>query len=766
MGRSRKTTPEDALRLQVSAELVDVRPDEKPPELVAYAFSPGGASLDRARLAGGKAELSVPRREDAQSVRVVIGPAVEAEEGEALAELLRLGASERMLRIDPELFEPELRFRIPRPGWLCWLRGLCVVRGKLLKRVTSGGVPIDLPVCDAEVEIYEVDPIPVLVPKIPIDILERLREIVRLPVPPFPPPPPDGPFRPPRPEPDPSPIDELIAESAALFAATPPHRPAQPAGDFVTRSELALLAEERFRERGGGSAAAEDETGRIVALVPEEPPASDPEEARAAIRALADSSEIRLAASQSVTAFRDALIRQPALVRPLLCALFPPLVTTQLVATATTDDCGRFQATFSQGCSSDTPDLYFVAYRRIWFLRVPIYRPLPIACHTYWNYVCGTEVTLYTSSPLAHTCPPCRPVVAGKHWVLVAAIGNTPLSRIHGTGASLTSAPGDIGLTDYGAPFGGLIRLRVEFDNSLRDELNVRYYRVSWKRAGTLNPYVPLDTEVHRHYAHWVGSALVLEVYPLGPQVVGGEAALFEIPPALPPVGQWTIPDAVEDTTSAKFPTGGSTIATFGLVPPSAAGIYKLRLELFDAGGNPVDIGSLGIHYVVPTSTDLSGTILTADAATLGLVPGPPVDNGNAFVMRLHVDNNPTSAVIDAPLLNGSVAADDCGVIRYAAGDTVSLGYTASHPNGFAKRSFSLVRGTTHVSVPPLTASWQPVGSGTFSATPSVESLLSPACAIAGFAESLNVYGTATNGWSRLGYDAHDLRAFVLAPPE
>lgn len=765
MARERRKRSEQDVRLRVTAELADVRKDDERPELVAYAFSPGGTVLDRAPLAGEPVELAIPARAEAQSVRVVVGPPVDAEEGEALAELLRLGARERLLRIDPDDLEPRLDFRIPRPGWLCWLLGRCVVRGTLLKRVTSGGVPIDLPVCGAEVEIYEVDPLPVLLPKIPFELLERLREVVRLPLPPFPPPPPpDGPFRPPRPQPDPSPIDSLIAETRRMLGpARPVHGPSA-RGDFVTRSELAQLAEAHGGREGAAAATLEDGDVRTVALVPEEPGEPDPGETFAAVSALAESSEIRLAAAQSPLAFREALLRHPALLRPLFCTLFPPFVTTQLVATATTDDCGHFEAVFSQGCSSDVPDVYVVAYRRIAFLRIPIYRPQPIACHTYWDYACGTELTLYTSSPLAHTCPPCRPVVAGPHWVLVMAIGNTPLSRIHGTGAALTTASGDVGLTDGGAPFGGLLRLRVEFSNSLREDLNVRYYRVSWKRAGTGNPYVPLEGEVHRHYAHWVGSALVLEAFSLGPHTVGGEPWLFEIPPALPPLGQWSIPDAVEDTTSAKFPTGGST-APYGLVPPSAAGIYKLRLELFDAAGNAVDIGALGIHYVVPTSTDLSGTIFTAEAASLGLVPGPPVDTGSAFVMRVHVDNNPTTAQIAAPLLNGSVAADSCGVMRYGPGDTVALAYTASHPNGFAMRSFSLVRGVTPLSVPPLTASWQPVGAGSFSASPSVSSLLG-ACGIAGFAESLHVYGTATDGWSRRGYDASDLRAFVLAPPE
>ena len=209
-------------------------------------------------------------------------------------------------------------------------------------------------------------------------------------------------------------------------------------------------------------------------------------------------------------------------------------------------------------------------------------------------------------------------------------------------------------------------------------------------------------------------------------------------------------------------------------MPPAAAGIYKLRVELFDAGGNPVNIGALGIHFVVPTSTDLSGTIQTTDAAGLGLVPGPPVDTGNAFVMRLHVDNNPTFAQIAAPKLNGSVPADKCGVIRYplapttpppppAPSGTVTLSYTASHPNGFATRSFDLRRGVTPVSVPPLTASGAPVGVGSYTAAPAVSTLLN-CCSVAGFAESLNVYGTATDGWGRLD-DASDLGAFVLAPP-
>jgi hypothetical protein len=758
MARARNK-PQGEVKIQVATELLDLTKEDEAPKLEAYAFSPGGTLLDRTSIGERAASLSIPAEADAQSVRIVVGPPVDADHAEALAELLRRGAGERFVRLDPREDLPKLEFPIARPIWTCWFRR-CLVRGTLLKRVTSGGVPIDLPVCGAEVEIYEVDPLIILIPKIPIDILKRLREIVRIPIPPIPDPPPEGPFRPPRPEPDSSPIDALLAESAGFAERFAVEAAPAPAGDFVTRTELAQVAEERFREREGGAEQAE----RTFDLVPQEPEAPDREEIAAAVRGLAESSEIRAAAAHGLEPFKAALIQNPILVRPLLCAIFPRYVTMQLVGTATTDDCGHFQTSFWLGCTSDVPDLYFIAYRRLGFLRIPIYQPLPVACHTWWDYACGTEVTLYTSHPFAHTCPPCRPVVADRYWVLVMAVGNTPLSRIHGTGAALTTTSSNVGLTDGGAPFGGLIRLRVEFDNALRDVLNVRYYRVSWKHAGLGGSYVALDGEVHRHYAHWVGTSLVLEAYSLGPRVVGAQANLFEIPPALPPIGQWSIPDAVEDTTSAKFPTGGSIPLLYGLVPPSAAGIYKLRLELFDAAGNPVDISALGIHYVVPTSTDLNSTIFTTEAAALGLVPGPPVDSGNAFVMRLHVDNNPTSASIAAPLLNGSVAADACGVLKYSPSDTVTLAYTASHPNGFAWRTFRLRRGVTDVSVPGLTASGDPVSAGPFSASPSVSSLLGP-CPVAGFAEELYVGGTATDGWSRQGYDASDLRAFVLAPP-
>ena len=90
----------------------------------------------------------------------------------------------------PDQLGDVLQFPIDRDIWGCWLR-FCVVRGTLLKRVVTGGLTVDLPVCGAEVEIYEVDPIWIILPKIPDLVIDRIRDLIRKP---WPPPPPEERF--------------------------------------------------------------------------------------------------------------------------------------------------------------------------------------------------------------------------------------------------------------------------------------------------------------------------------------------------------------------------------------------------------------------------------------------------------------------------------------------------------------------------------------------------------------------------------------------
>ncbi|HLP31726.1 MAG TPA: hypothetical protein VK150_10210, partial [Geothrix sp.] len=269
--------------------------------------------------------------------------------------------------------------------------------------------------------------------------------------------------------------------------------------------------------------------------------------------------------------------------------------------------------------------------------------------------------------------------------------------------------------------------------------------------------YKHLNGAVSRHYAHMIGTDLVLDAYPLGPVTKGAEGNLFEIPPTIPPFGQWSIPDAVEDTTSGKF----NTVAADGT--PILDGKVQIRVELFDTAGAPVNLGAKGIRYFVPTSTDLSGTVHTVDASTLGLVWG------NTMVITLHVNNRACSASIAPPSIGGVVADPCCGVLKYSVGDSVLMAWQASHPEGFATYSFGVVRGVSGVY-----SSGGAVGGGAFSVTRTVDHLLNDnlpggcvvgGCPVAGFSENLYVAATATDGWSRQSqYDAGAVRAFVLAP--
>ncbi len=298
-----------------------------------------------------------------------------------------------------------------------------------------------------------------------------------------------------------------------------------------------------------------------------------------------------------------------------------------------------------------------------------------------------------------------------------------------------------------------------------------------------------MTATINRHYTHEVGGDLILEPYNLGPKVINGVPNLFEIPPALPPVGQWTLPDVVEDTASAKFPTTS-------LAPLAAPGIswteqgkYQIKVDLFDTLGNLVNVDALSIKYRVPAVTDLSGTIPTENAADPSLIaggtdPGSGLvrdddgDGKKSFIMTLHIDNSLCKATIAAPLINGSPADNDCGVLKYDPLNpgSVSLSYEPRFPNGigtegFATYSFQLFRGANALSLPPGDPTPDIPDSGNVPHPPATVTQvqlttdLLGSCPIAGFSENLYVAAKATNGWGRLGqYDASAVWAFVLAP--
>ena len=196
-----------------------------------------GRLIARTALKDGSGEIPTPEQKEPEAIRVVIGPPIDREdEGEILTALIRLKAPERLVR--PDEFGAGLQFPVDRVLWACWLR-FCLVRGTLLRRVTIGGLHFDLPVCGAEIEIYEVDPVLVIFPTVPDYVLERVRDLVRKP---WPPPPPEErfpsgiPFPPIPPGPDPDP--------APFIGAAGPLRRATLNAAVARRAEPTFLADE------------------------------------------------------------------------------------------------------------------------------------------------------------------------------------------------------------------------------------------------------------------------------------------------------------------------------------------------------------------------------------------------------------------------------------------------------------------------------------------------------------------------------------------
>ena len=700
------------IELVVEAALRDAAGNEGV-KLMAYAFSSGGQLVDSAPIdEKGNAALKLAVGSDPQEIKVMVGPAQRAGDEKQtvrIADLHRQGAEEQVLRVDQRSERAVARFEIFPEIWHCWLRGLYFVRGEVVKRLGT----TDLPIVGATVEIYEVDPIWIILPRLPDYVIEDIRRIIIDPI---------GPIeeRFPRPIPPRPPIDVLRPLTLELAPAT--------------------HADHRHVE---------------AAALP----------ATATMNMSALPSSLQFAAHNASTfQLRQELTLNPAIMRYLLCFIHPQFVTKQLVATVHTNRCGEFRALASQGCSSDTPDLYFVVKQHVFPLLplITIYGPTPVACYTYWNYVSGSDVTIVVTHPLAIASPPCPDHVIPNLGVVVEAIGNIELSAIYGTSntdpAPLPAAL--LGLTHDGQPWGGTLRLRLDFDPALRDH-GIRYYRVGY-RKGTTGLFTDLDLPIRRIYRTFGTVPPVETTILLGPQPVGTTAHLYEIPPALPPVpdSTWAIKDLFEDTIHAKFATAlvapGIPHASAG---PDNAGMYQLRVDMFDASGNAVDLVATGVQFYVPTVGDPTA------AAGLGLI------DGNSFVMALHVDNNPCFAQIDTPVdQDGDPAGTECGVIDYARDalgnklGTVAMRYTAAHRNGFARYTFRLYRGANERTLPGLPVVGAAVSLVPFTNVQMVAALLDT-CAVAGFSENLYVNGLATDGLSGdLGYDASAVFAFALAP--
>jgi hypothetical protein len=706
--------------------------------LIALAFAANGQLLAKARPEKGQVSFERLKPDDLRHARVFVFP----EPPEGLGEIT-LARAERLLA-----YEPAIRLnrnnaldlsRIPDQLITRWLWQRCCVRGRVTKAFDIDSAMQDLPVCNAIVHICEVDPIRLVLPRLPDGLLERLRDVFleRIPWPlpePIPEPPfPFEPFRPPLPEP------------------LPFNAPRLPQPQFISN-----------------------------ALPMKMPPSIELP------------SELRFQLSHADAAqARSLFIRHLDFFRPYLCAqpwFWPWLYRCDEIATVRTDFNGRFEHCFWRQIFEEKADLYFWVEYEIDGVPTTVYRPA-IPCHTYWDYACGTEVTIRITDPrVPFGCY--QPLPGAVAWIKSIGWG-AHVSRIEQSLAASISQQGQtlrtVGLTDYATsglghglagqkvrPFAAGLQFIVQFGSGFPSS-NVTHYRWSYRKirndklvaaSASEQEWAPLDfTPISKAYTveETAGAVTTIKTrhFPLGPLAIGSISA-YRIPPVSPKG-----PDVANDPT-AEWDQNTMSISV-NSASLQGDGLYEFKLEFFNAAGVRQNVADT-VHQV--SNPDNLGESQPAGPAFL--LPASE-DAFKPFRMRVRIDNQRCSARIYSVTVDGTAASTECGFVPYASkgSSDVNLSFRASHPNHFATFSFRVRRGTSAATLPGANTAGMVIGAtsnytldagGYYRNAIKAGDLLG-ACDKAAFAENLYVRGLHTNGTSLLNqFDASDLAAFALEP--
>ena len=505
------------------------------------------------------------------------------------------------------------------------------------------------------------------------------------------------------------------------------------------------------------------------------------------------SPEVRMALeSDAVPVVRKVLVEHVELLRPWICVwdwLGPYFYDCDEVAVVNTDSHGNFAADIWYLCAGDHPDLYFWVEYSIGGVWETVYKP-GIRCHTYWNYACGSEVTITVTDPRVPGCGEV-PTVYGKK-VVVKSIGlYVSMGEIYRE----TESGVKDGTVKEGwlhavknSPFGRILQPRVDFGNGLRDD-GITHYRWSYRELGSTDEddWKVIDATVSRHYREISapGDPVVYKSLQIGP-APGVTGYYVEINPDLPANAEdWEIMDEGYDLSSAHFDTRG--------LPP---GKYEMKLELFKKIGGAmqrVDLDTAGVElYEITTPAPFTmEEIVSVEPAEERKLKEPVGSALHLFGYRLvvHVDNRVCYGTINSVTVAPGTTDTKCGFLEYGPGASATVSFRASHPNDFAWFDFDVARVST----------WQPSASANglvgaamvngfaragdiFTKTIPVSTLFTEQlplgetpCVRAAFAESLWVYALATDGYDRLQYlDAPRsedplqirLRGFALTPLE
>jgi hypothetical protein len=708
------------LELEVSVNLKDFEENEL--DLIAYVFNHSGRLIAKEpiKVKEGRGQVEFNISEVSKRLFVKVGPEVED-----LKDLTGHKPISRGVEVTPGK-KVELNLEILRPGWICWLKVPYLVTGTVKK----DGQPI----CTGEVDIYEVDfgPCIWLLPDL---VIERLRDAIIDVI--IDPPPYEIPEIAVWPDPD----DD--------WCGTGPKPPFPPRRflsdeDIIHRLEKlpvqSEFATQRFRQFS--TAKARMETELIQMSLHDRQAFLD--------REAVEDVKINQLIHTTTKQFRELLVEKFLAFRFWLCwpwiywIWWPWCYSWKKIGTAKLQPDGSFsKIIWISICDKDVPDLWFVVRQEINGLERVIYERHPVPCFTYWNHPSGDPVHLVVTDPDAITCFAPPPTDKPGLYIMPLGIGDDGWYDV----LQAHIKPGDPfnsnrGLFNGTDPYGTELDIQMQFHDGLRG-IGVMYYRWSYRREGTVNWVQINKPVVHRHLTI-IGGHPFIKSKSLGPDSVGGEGNLFEVPD---PTLDWVVINRY-DRRFAAWETDNLS-----------DGKYELRLEMFDNTGTKLnDPVAYGIKYFLPLSGPIGNVWPVED--------NPHIEPDGSIIMHIHVDNRDTVAKINSVGLGGGTFIGECQFLEYSnPGDQVEVNYFAYHPNDFLARYHLTVKrgksGTNvafHNSTIPAPA---PVGDTQLFM---VSSLLGSnhRCA---FAIELHTYPRTRNGYTRIrAYEAHATAAFAMIP--
>jgi hypothetical protein len=640
---------------------------EKPIDLRAYLFSHDGKLLQTADVKNDEVRFSTSFN-SIRDVRVLIAPADEGNKSiETAGDLARYKPYEPVFSIGEKGILQTLP--IPYRYWCWWVKKHCRVSGTVKKMFDISGFVEAKSICDVRVHICEVDRIRLILWRIPDYIIDKARlELISQQIVPHP----IGP--------DPGPEEIRMAPQAMIAEPAPAH-------GFASAKSV-----------------------------------------QTALRALPSDLHAKLAKA-SINEVRNLIARNFELLHPIFCIWpwwWPWFYTCTEIAVVTTDINGRFDVNLEfWDCATDSIDLYFWVEYNIDGVWTTVYAP-PIPCSTYWNFACGSDITIWLTDP--RVLWGCHNIIDGEIlWVktvgwstsvthikqvdefrLPPAYGTTgfvgvpSFDKIGLTDGSYPYSPNTYG--DYRRPFGGTLNFIVQFGDGFPNN-GAMYYRWSYRklRNALLNPqltsFLPLTNGISKGYTYISGGHFYSNSVVLGPVTVNGVPNLFRIPPAdLPGANApFNVPEAFphwdQNTVTASFDSNSLV---------GGDGLYEFKVEVFDQNGNLVLLPKT--VYQVP---DPNTFVPSIDAPNdyLYLSGG----NASAYKMVMRIDNNaPQAEIYKVQILQGGIyvdaASDCCGFVKYDPAQVnnpnlIKITFKAYHPFNFADFSFGIQKGTCNDSV-------------------------------------------------------------------